>query len=38
MDGQTNVVHWLAQLDNVGGSYKEQDGEAFYLLEVIALM
>lgn len=22
--GQTNVVHWLAQLDNVGGSYKEQ--------------
>lgn len=24
MDGQTNVVHWLAQLDNVGGSYKEQ--------------
>ena len=24
MAGQTNVVHWLAQLDNVGGSYKEQ--------------
>lgn len=22
--GQTNVVHWLAQLDNVGGSYKKQ--------------
>lgn len=24
MAGQTNVVHWLAQLDNVGGSYKKQ--------------
>ena len=24
MAGQTNVVHWLAKLDNVGGSYKEQ--------------
>lgn len=23
-DGQTDVVHWLAQQDNVGGSYKEQ--------------
>ena len=23
-DGQTSVVHWLAKLDNVGGSYKEQ--------------
>ena len=22
--GQTNVVHWLAQLDNVGGSYKKR--------------
>ena len=22
--GQTDVVHWLAQQDNVGGSYKEQ--------------
>lgn len=37
MAGQTNVVHWLAKLDNVGGSYKEQrwgsilpaDGESF---------
>ena len=37
MAGQTEVVHWLAQLDNVGGSYKEQrwgsilpaDGESF---------
>lgn len=24
IDGQKDVVHWLAQLDNVGGSYKEQ--------------
>lgn len=24
MAGQTNVVHWLAKLDNVGGSYKEK--------------
>lgn len=23
-DGQTDVVHWLAKLDNKGGSYKEQ--------------
>lgn len=24
IDGQKDVVHWLAQFDNVGGSYKEQ--------------
>ena len=24
MAGQTDVVHWLAKLDNVGGSYKEK--------------